>query len=44
MNINELKQTFGMFEETEEKYSYVIELGKQLPSYPESKKDEEHKI
>ncbi len=44
MNIEELKQTFNMLEETEEKYAYVIELGKQLPLYPQDKKNDEHRI
>ncbi len=44
MNIEELKQTFDLLEDGEEKYSCVIELGKQLLPYPQDKKDDEHKI
>lgn len=44
MNIEELKQTFGMLEDSDEKYAFVIDLGKQLLPYPENKKDDEHKI
>ncbi len=44
MKIEELKQNFEMLEDTDEKLSYVIELGKTLPSFPVEKKDEEHSI
>ncbi len=44
MNIEELKQTFDMLEDSDEKYAFVIDLGKQLLPYPEDKKDDEHKI
>lgn len=44
MNIEELKQTFDMIEESDEKFAFVIELGKQLSPYPQDKKDDEHKI
>ena len=44
MNIEELKQTFNMLEDSDEKYSFVIELGKQLLPYPLDKKDKEHRI
>ena len=44
MNLEELKQTFDMLEDGEEKYAYVIELGKQLPPYPSNKKNDEHRI
>ncbi|MBR1544752.1 MAG: SufE family protein [Alphaproteobacteria bacterium] len=44
MNIEEIKQNFDLMEDAEEKFSFVIELGKQLPPYPKDKKDEEHKI
>lgn len=44
MNIQELEQTFNMFEDNDEKYSYIIELGKQLSPYPKDKKDDNHRI
>lgn len=44
MNIEEIKQNFDLMEDGEEKFAYVIELGKQLSPYPQNKKTEEHKI
>ena len=44
MTPEELKNTFNMIDDDDEKFSYIIELGKNLPCYPNEKKNEEHKI
>ncbi len=44
MIIEELEQNFKMLEDGEDKFSYLIELGKLLPSFPNELKTEENKI
>ena len=44
MTTEELKENFAMLGEDDEKFSYIIELGKQLPPYPDDKRDDTHKI
>ena len=44
MSLEEIKNTFEILDDSEEKLSFVIDLGKQLSPYPEDKKDDEHKI
>ena len=44
MTTEELKENFAMLGEDDEKFSYIIELGKQLHPYPNDKRDDAHKI
>lgn len=44
MDIAELKETFSFFDDWEDKYRFVIDLGKELPDLPESDKIEENLI
>ena len=44
MSLSEIQETLDFCTSDEERFSYIIELGKQLSPYPENKKDEEHKI
>ncbi len=44
MNIEELLENFELLETWEDRYKYVIELGKKLPSMPEEYKTEESKV
>lgn len=48
MSLEEAKQSivddFSMFEQWLDKYEYIIELGKNLEEYPESKKTEDRLI
>lgn len=48
MNIKEVEEgileDFSMFDEWLDKYEYIIELGKSLPSLPEEKKTEDRLI
>lgn len=38
---DELVENFELFDDWEERYRYVIDLGKQMPSFPEEKKTDE---
>lgn len=40
----EVIEDFSDFLDWEEKFQYLIELGEQLPSYPEEKRSEEHLV
>jgi len=40
----EVEETLAFFDDWEDRYRYIIELGQELPQMPESLKDEEHFI
>ncbi|MEM6930314.1 MAG: SufE family protein, partial [Myxococcota bacterium] len=40
----ELVDNFDLFDEWDERYRYLIELGRKLPAYPEDARDEDHKV
>jgi cysteine desulfuration protein SufE len=40
----ELIDTFGMFDEWEDRYRFLIDLGKELPPFPEAEKTEVNKV
>lgn len=40
----EIIENFNFFDSWQDKYAYLISLGKSLPSFPEDKKDEQHLI
>ena len=44
MNIDELVDNFELFDDWEDKYSYIISLGKKLPKMPEELKAKENKV
>ena len=44
MTIDELVDNFDLFDEWEEKYRYIIDLGKKLPEMPEAEKVEDNKV
>lgn len=44
MDIQELKDTFEFFDDWEDKYRFVIDLGKNLPELPESQRTEANLI
>jgi len=44
MDINELLENFEMLDNWEDRYSYIIELGKELPKMDNSFKTEENKV
>lgn len=42
--IDEIIENFSSLTDWEDRYRYVIELGHSLPPYPESARDERHKV
>ena len=44
MDIQELKDTFDFFDDWEDKYRFVIDLGKELPELPTSERVEANLI
>lgn len=43
-NISEIRDDFAFLDDWEDKYRYVIELGKQLPEMPRSAKTDANKV
>jgi cysteine desulfuration protein SufE len=43
-SIETIREDFAFLDEWEDKYRYVIELGEQLPPFPESARDERHRV
>ena len=44
INTDEILDTFEFLDDWEERYAYIIDLGKKLPSFPESEKVEENYV
>ena len=44
MTVDELVESFEFFDDWEERYAYVIDLGKKLPPMPESEMIEANKV
>ena len=44
MNLQQLKDDFSLLDDWEDKYSYIIDLGKSLPAIASEKKDDAHRI
>ena len=44
MNIEEIVDNFGLFEDWEDRYRYLIDLGSRLPPMPDALKIEETKV
>lgn len=44
MDAEELVERFEIFDDWEERYAYLIELGRKLPPYPEEARDEAHRV
>ncbi|MEL6436442.1 MAG: SufE family protein [Pseudomonadota bacterium] len=42
--VDDLITDFSMLDDWEDRYRYVIELGQALPPYPDSLRDEAHKV
>lgn len=40
----ELIENFRVFDDWEQRYAYVIDLGKQLPAFPEEARNEAHRV
>jgi len=44
MTVDELAETFEFLGDWEERYRYLIELGRKLPAMPEEEHDDAHKV
>ncbi len=44
MTVDELKETFGFFDDWEDKYRFVIDMGKDLPDMPDADKLEDNLV
>ena len=44
MNVDELVESFALLGEWEERYRYLIELGRKLPPLPEAERTEANKV
>ena len=44
MILKEIKETFSLFTDWEDKYRYIIELGKELPEFTDENKTEQNLI
>ena len=43
-DINEIKDNFELLEDWDDRYRYVIELGRELPAFPESARTDANKV
>lgn len=41
---NEIVEEFSFFPDWQDKYEYIIELGKKLKDFPEDKRNDDHKV
>ena len=44
LDLDEIKETFAFFDDWEDKYRFVIDLGKSLPELPESDRTEDNLV
>lgn len=44
LNIEDVLASFEILEDWEDRYRYLIDLGRKLPPYPETARDDEHKV
>ena len=44
MTLDEIRENFSFLDDWEDRYRYVIELGKALPPFPESARTDENKV
>ena len=42
--LDEIRDNFGFFDAWEDRFQYLIDLGKKLPPFPEHLKDEHHRV
>ncbi|GGA76107.1 cysteine desufuration protein SufE [Nitratireductor aestuarii] len=43
-DIDTIRDNFAFLDDWQERYRYIIELGNDLPAYPEEARDEQHKV
>lgn len=42
--LSDILESFSLLSDWEERYRYVIDLGRELPPYPDTVRDENHKV
>ena len=42
--LEDIRETFEMLDDWADRYAFLIELGKELPPYPEELRDSKHKV
>jgi cysteine desulfuration protein SufE len=42
--LEEIRENFGFFDDWEDRFTYLIDLGKKLPPFPETLRDEPHRV
>jgi len=43
-DIDTIRDNFAFLDDWQERYRYIIELGNDLPAYPEEARDDQHKV
>jgi cysteine desulfuration protein SufE len=44
LKLDEIRESFGFFDDWEDKYRFIIDLGKSLPALPEADRNEENLV
>ena len=44
MDVDELIERFSLFDDWEERYAYIIQMGRKLPPFPEEERTEANKV
>lgn len=44
IGLDELVENFALFDDWDDRYRYLIDLGRKLPAFPDDLKTEEHKV
>ena len=44
VTLDEIRENFSLLDDWEDRYRYVIDLGKELPAYPDDARDAAHKV
>lgn len=44
LDFEELAENFELFDDWEDRYRYIIDLGRKLPPFPDSEKTDDHKV
>ncbi|MEM7576178.1 MAG: SufE family protein [Planctomycetota bacterium] len=44
LDLDEVRENFAFFDNWEDRFTYLIDLGKKLPDFPEPLRDEPHRV
>ncbi len=42
--LNDIRETFALIDDWEERYRYLIDLGRLMPAFPDEARDEAHRV